>query len=111
MGAPSNNADAKHMRTALAILFIFAASMPAQAMGMCGKRDDFVRSLAAQYNEQPIALGIAGEVNLVEIYNSGPGGSWTMLVTVPEGSSCIIAAGKDFELLPPPKPIEKGKDS
>ena len=77
-------------------------SNPAQAVGMCGKRGDFIKALNDKYQETGKALGIAGQVNLVEVFAS-KAGTWTILVTTPEGKSCIIAAGSSWEDLPPSK--------
>ena len=79
-----------------------ALSNPAQAIGMCGKRVDFIKALNDKYQETGKALGIAGQVNLVEVFAS-KAGTWTILVTTPEGKSCIIAAGSSWEDLPPSK--------
>ena len=45
------------------------------------------------------ALGIAGQKNLVELFVS-KSGSWTMLMTTPEGMTCIMATGQSWEDLP-----------
>ena len=79
-----------------------AFSNPAHAIGMCGSRADFIKALSDKYQETGKALGIAGQVNLVEIFAS-KAGTWTILVTTPEGKSCIIAAGSSWEDLPPSK--------
>lgn len=79
-----------------------ALSIPAQALGMCGSRADFIKALSDKYQETGKALGIAGQVNLVEIFAS-KAGTWTILVTTPQGKSCIIAAGSSWEDLPPSK--------
>ena len=87
------------------VCFSFLAltlSNPAQAVGMCGKRVDLIKALTDRYQETGKALGIAGQVNLVEIFAS-KAGTWTILVTTPEGKSCIIAAGSSWEDLPPSK--------
>ena len=55
-----------------------------------------------KYQETGKALAIAGQVNLVEVFAS-KAGTWTILVTTPEGKSCIIAAGNSWEDLPPSK--------
>ncbi|MDP1699751.1 MAG: hypothetical protein Q8L53_02170 [Aestuariivirga sp.] len=78
------------------------AASPAQALGMCGSRADFIKALSDKYQETGKALGIAGQVNLVEIFAS-KAGTWTILVTTPQGKSCIIAAGSSWEDLPPSK--------
>ena len=83
-------------------LIALGSSNPAQAAGMCGKRVDFIKALNDKYQESGKALGIAGQVNLVEIFAS-KAGTWTILVTTPEGKSCIIAAGNSWEELPPTK--------
>ena len=78
-------------------LLMWAAS--AQAMGMCGPRDDFVKALNDKYQETGKALGIAGQVNVVELFTS-KAGTWTVIVTTPSGKACIIAAGQNWQELP-----------
>jgi hypothetical protein len=34
---------------------------------------------------------------------AGPDGNWTLLATLPTGISCVVAAGGQLELLPPPE--------
>lgn len=82
-------------------LIALGSSNPAHA-SMCGKRVDFIKALNDKYQESGKALGIAGQVNLVEIFAS-KAGTWTILVTTPEGKTCIIAAGSSWEDLPPTK--------
>lgn len=83
-------------------LIVLASAGPAQSAGMCGKRVDFIKALNDKYQESGKALGIAGQVNLVEVFAS-KAGTWTILVTTPEGKTCIIAAGNSWEDLPPSK--------
>lgn len=90
----------KKILVTLAVLGLTATS--AHALGMCGKRDDFIKALKDKYQESGKALGIAGQVNLVEIFAS-KAGTWTILVTTPQGKTCIIAAGSSWEELPPSK--------
>jgi len=100
----------KYVLTALAIILgmvVLFWIAPAHAMGMCGKRADFIKALNDKYQETGKALAIAGQVNLVEVFAS-KAGTWTILVTTPEGKTCIIAAGNSWEDLPPTK---EGKDT
>ena len=39
---------------------------------------------------------------MVEIYASDASGSWTILVTRPDGAACIVASGQHFELTDDP---------
>lgn len=81
----------------LALLLI---AKPGHAMGMCGKRADFIKALNDKYSETGKALGIAGQVNLVEFFTS-KAGTWTILVTDTQGRACIIAAGNSWQDVPP----------
>ena len=85
---------------AIAGILILFAIAPAHALGMCGARADFLKALSDKYQETGKALGIAGHVNLVEIFTS-KAGTWTILITQPNGQSCIVAAGSSWEELPP----------
>jgi len=80
-------------------LLLMWFATPAKALGMCGQRADFIRALSDKYFEVPKALAIAGQVNLVEVFKSRAG-TWTILVTTPEGKTCIIAAGNSWEDVP-----------
>lgn len=88
------------MRVLAALLALLLLSVEAQALGMCGKRADFVAALKGKYKETGKAVAIAGEVNLVEVFAS-KAGTWTILITTPEGRTCIIAVGNSWEDLPP----------
>lgn len=80
---------------------------PSHAMGQCGNRADFLKALDEKYNESVKSLAVAGQVNLVEVFTS-KAGTWTILVTTPDGISCMIAAGNSWEDLPPKL---EGKDT
>ena len=81
---------------ATALLWATAAN----AQSACGVRTKFIETLAKNYQEEPSAFGIAGQRNLVELFVS-KAGTWTMLVTHPNGMSCIVAAGQSWEQFPP----------
>jgi type IV secretory pathway TrbL component len=83
-------------------LLALGASSPTQAASMCGNRADFIKALNDKYQESGKAIGIAGQVNLVEVFAS-KSGTWTILFTTPQGKTCIIAAGSSWEDLPPTK--------
>ena len=88
------------------LLTITALAVPAQAQGQmaCGKRLDIVKMLSDKYHEMPRALGIAGQTNLLEVYTS-KAGSWTLLLTQPRGSTCIVGAGQSWEDIPEQKQL------
>lgn len=62
----------------------------------CGKRAEMVKALASQYREQPRAMGLASQTAMIEIFTS-KAGTWTILLTRPNGASCILSAGENWE--------------
>ena len=76
-------------------------TLPATAQQLpCGKRDEMVKSLFSQYREQPRGMGLANQTAIIEIFTS-KSGSWTILLTKPDGASCIVSAGEAWEDIPP----------
>ena len=83
---------------------VVALSATADAGVPCGVRADIIKMLSDKYSEKPRAMAIAGQTNLVEIFTS-KAGSWTMLVTQPKGTSCIVGAGQSWEDIPEEKKL------
>lgn len=79
-----------------AVLFILQAT-PASAQE-CGPRDIFKNKLADTYSEHPIAMGLTNKGTVLEVFTSEKG-SWTFLITMPNGMSCVVATGSAWEML------------
>ncbi len=82
---------------ALAALTAAAAS-PASAQSACGPREQLVKLLADQYKEDPVGMGLAQPGQVLEVFASSSG-SWTMVITLPDGKACMIAAGDNWEMV------------
>ena len=86
------------------LLATLLAASPAAAL-QCGSRDAVTVTLAERYGEVRQALGLAQNGVVMELY-AAETGSWTILITRPDGMACLLAAGEDFqslsEALPPP---------
>ncbi len=76
-----------------------AISSPAQAQAMCGKRGAVVANLEKTYSEAPVSIGLASNGAVIEVLAS-PSGSFTIILTQPNGLSCVMAAGESWEDLP-----------
>lgn len=63
---------------------------------VCGPRDMIINRLNNKYEEKQSARGVAGNGMLTELYVSKLG-SWTIVFTQPDGTSCLMAAGEDWE--------------
>ena len=66
----------------------------------CTKRADVVSHLANKYSEKPVAIGLANNGGVIEVLSSGSGESWTIIITMPNGTACMIAAGENWEEVP-----------
>ncbi len=83
---------------ALTVGPVFSAH--AQQAPACIKRADLLQHLAKQYQEAPAAVGLADNGSLLEVFASKSGETWTVTVTMPNGISCMIATGQQWQDLP-----------
>ncbi len=79
------------LSAALALLATEAA-----AQSTCKQREDVIGHLAKKYGEAPVALGVTNKGGLVEVLATGNGNTWTIIVSQPNGTSCMIAAGEGW---------------
>jgi hypothetical protein len=79
----------------LAGLFAISA-FPVAAQALCGDRDEIIKHLNQGYEEAPTGMGIAANGGVLELLTSD-GGSWSILITMPNGGSCIVATGDAWE--------------
>jgi hypothetical protein len=87
----------------LGVMPAFAQAPPATAVApACHSHADLAKMLSQKFAEQPSALGVQANGHLVEVFVSNEGTSWTIVVTRPDGWSCIVAVGEDWESLPHP---------
>lgn len=93
---------------ALLIALIWAAFfMPVPASGQqapCTDRQTFIRHLQSKWHETPIAMGLTARGGLIEVLVSKDGGTWTMIVTMPNGMTCGVATGTSWEKVKPTRP-------
>ena len=73
-----------------------SASFEAAAKSACSPRNDVIGHLAKKYGEAPAALGVTNKGGLVEVLTTGDGNTWTIIVSMPSGTSCMVAAGEGW---------------
>ncbi len=71
-------------------------SIEAAAQTACNPRTDVLRHLATKYGEAPVAIGVTNKGGLVEVLTTGDGNTWTIIVSQPNGTSCMVAAGEGW---------------
>ena len=74
--------------------------LPALAMAapvFCGARNDVLTKLANDFREQPASVALMSDGQLLEVLKSDSKLTWSILVTSPNGVSCIVAAGESWQ--------------
>lgn len=83
----------------LAVALLHAS--PGQAAMPCHDAAEIAKQLSSKYEEAPVAFGLQSNGNLLQVYASEEKGTWTVVSTTPNGTSCIVAAGEKWHSLPP----------
>jgi len=95
-----------YIRTFIAALVLGIAAMPPPAGAQtrqsvpCGPRDTITDQLTQRYSEHQSGLGVANGTRLFEVWQSEQTGTWTILMTRPDGVSCIMATGRHWRDAP-----------
>ncbi len=75
------------------------SSVDAASENVCLDRTKFVERLKLHYQERQVSNGINFNGMVVEVFTS-PEGHFTILATSPDGISCIIASGDNWQDTP-----------
>lgn len=89
--------------SSVALLLGTAAPAAAQMSRNCADRERVVTRLAEAFGETRQSIGLGTNNQVMEVYASLETGTWTITVTMPNGMTCLIAAGQAYE------PLEGGK--
>jgi hypothetical protein len=89
------------MLTAAGLVIAFGvastfSSSPVSAQQICAERVGLLKQLNKSHQEAPQALGVTGSGQIVELLTSDRG-TWTIIITAPNGVSCLVAAGESWE--------------
>jgi hypothetical protein len=82
---------------ALAGGLLLASPAAAQQQLQCSQRTLVLTTLSDKYEEKPVAMGLASNGGVLEVLSNGEGSTWTIIVTMPNGMSCMVAAGENWE--------------
>jgi len=83
----------KTVSAALAVALIGAPAL-AQSPTPCAPREKMVSQLQDKYGETRRGVGLQNKGSITEIYASEKTGTWTIIVTRPNGTACAVAAGE-----------------
>ena len=85
---------------ALALSLQLGTSGPAAAQSVCMPHAEVKKQLNTRYAEAPVSLGLASNGAVYEVYSTDDGVSWMIVVTMPNGTSCLLANGEAWENVP-----------
>lgn len=101
----------KTLNTAFLAVFLCVLSTETMAQSICGPHEEIVKRLETGYQEMRAGVGLAGNGTLVELFISKDKGTWTFMYTSPDGVSCLMAAGGDWETIDDPASLHDEVDS
>ena len=86
---------------AMAAVIGLAAGGQAQAQQRpCQERSAVLAKLAKDFEETPVAIGMAANGGVLEVLAAtADANTFTIIVTMPNGVSCLLASGRHFEML------------
>ena len=93
----------RHVNGSIMVIFAaisFSGSAFAQPVP-CAERTEILGRLSADYAESVVAQGLTSQGTLLEVTAASDGATWTALVTVPDGPTCLVAAGEGWQAVAP----------
>ena len=63
----------------------------------CGPRKDVLARLAVSLHQQPSSVALTSDGQLLEVLKSDTDLIWTILITSPQGLSCVVASGGGWQ--------------
>lgn len=83
---------------ALACAMTIASIHGAKAQnGLCAPRDEIIKQLKVKHGETRQVVGLQRNFRVMETYANPETGTWTIIVSNPNGVACLVAAGQAFE--------------
>ena len=76
----------------------------------CGPHDRVVAGLAVGYGEARVSIALGANNVVVETFVAAQTGTWTITVTTPDGTTCLVASGQSYQAVNDPLP-PPGEDS
>lgn len=81
------------------VLFIIMCLPPSPANAqttICVEHSILVKKLKQSHQEKPIAMGLASNGAIIEVFVSPEGDTWTVVRTTPDGTSCVLGVGEGW---------------
>lgn len=77
---------------------VILATQATQAQqASCAERSRVIERLETKYGESRRSVGLAANNGVVETFANAESGTWTIVITLPSGVTCLVAAGNAYE--------------
>ena len=87
-----------------ALLFLPAMGDAQTAPSICAERERIVGTLTGHFGETARSWGMGPRGRIIEVFASEETGTWTITVTAPDGTTCLVASGSAWQgLAQPPR--------
>jgi len=63
----------------------------------CGPHTDVIKALGSRFHETQSATALTSAGTLLEVLTADDGSTWTIIVSRPDGLSCVVAAGQNWQ--------------
>ena len=83
------------------LLALIIASPAAAQVACTPDRGKIIEQLSGRYQEETVAMGLTESGAVLEVLASTVG-SWTILITRPDGVSCVVTSGEAWDTVPLP---------
>ena len=77
---------------AVGAVALCALGSPALA-AQCAPKDDIAKTLASNYHEKPVGMGVSSSSGALTVIFASPAGTWTAVAIAPSGSACVLDVG------------------
>ncbi len=83
--------------TLLALVLLLGVQSSASAQSACASHAEVTKQLGSAYSEAQVAIGLASNGGVVEVFSTDDGATWTIVMTMPSGKTCVVASGEVWE--------------
>ncbi len=85
----------------LAAAGLAVTGAPALAAAECSEHKTVLGQFASTYKEAPVAGGLTRDGHLLQVLSSGDTGTWTIVLSKPDGETCVVMAGEAWHKVKP----------
>jgi hypothetical protein len=68
-----------------------------QTPAACGPHTEVIKALGDKFHETQSATALTSTGTLLEVLTASDGSTWTIIVSRPDGLSCVVAAGQNWQ--------------